>query len=139
LSGFLIQTLKWCFSWCILQVALLRQRFIHSISLGGLAGDRKDVLPASGFSFRAEQIWKTIKENKDLDLPALEVYLNADFFCKKYSCLIRFSCVNMFLHFVYQVMVATFRCEEIAKEKLSRLKLDEVFLFSFKCYCTTLL
>ncbi|KAI5569713.1 hypothetical protein BDE02_12G095500 [Populus trichocarpa] len=80
------------------QVALLRQRFIHSISLGGLAGDRKDVLPASGFSFRAEQIWKTIKENKDLDLPALEV------------------------------MVATFRCEEIAKEKLSRLKLDETWL-----------
>ncbi|KAH8492666.1 hypothetical protein H0E87_022039 [Populus deltoides] len=80
------------------QVALLRQRFIHSISPGGLAGDRKDVLPASGFSFRAEQIWKTIKENKDLDLPALEV------------------------------MVATFRCEQIAKEKLSRLKLDETWL-----------
>jgi hypothetical protein len=131
-----------CFSWCILQVALLRRRFIHSISPGGLVGDRKDVQPASGFPLRVEQIWKTIKENKDLDLPALEVYLNADFFCKKYSCLIRFSCVNMFLHFVYQVMVATFRCEQIAKEKLSRLKLDEdvlVFLFSFKCYCRTLL
>uniref|UniRef100_A0A3N7GPP3 GB1/RHD3-type G domain-containing protein n=1 Tax=Populus trichocarpa TaxID=3694 RepID=A0A3N7GPP3_POPTR len=80
------------------QVALLRQRFIHSISRGGLAGDRKDVQPASGFPLRAEQIWKTIKENKDLDLPALEV------------------------------MVATFRCEQIAKEKLSRLKLDETWL-----------
>ncbi|KAG6753354.1 hypothetical protein POTOM_043414 [Populus tomentosa] len=80
------------------QVALLRQRFIHSISPGGLAGDRKDVQPASGFSLRAEQIWKTIKENKDLDLPALEV------------------------------MVATFRCDQIAKEKLSRLKLDETWL-----------
>ncbi|KAG6754340.1 hypothetical protein POTOM_042372 [Populus tomentosa] len=80
------------------QVALLRQRFIDSISPGGLVGDRKDVQPASGFSLRAEQIWKTIKENKDLDLPALEV------------------------------MVATFRCEQIAKEKLSRLKLDETWL-----------
>ncbi|KAH8492670.1 hypothetical protein H0E87_022043 [Populus deltoides] len=77
------------------QVALLRRRFIHSISPGGLVGDRKDVQPASGFPLRVEQIWKTIKENKDLDLPALEV------------------------------MVATFRCEQIAKEKLSRLKLDE--------------
>ena len=37
----------------------------------------------------------------------------------------------MFVHVVYQVMVATFRCEEIAKEKLSRLKLDEVFLLSW--------
>ncbi|KAJ6882711.1 protein ROOT HAIR DEFECTIVE 3, partial [Populus alba x Populus x berolinensis] len=79
-------------------VALLRQRFIHSISPGGLAGDRKDVQPASGFSLRAEQIWKTIKENKDLDLPALEV------------------------------MVATFRCDQIAKEKLIRLKLDDTRL-----------
>ncbi|KAH8492669.1 hypothetical protein H0E87_022042, partial [Populus deltoides] len=80
------------------QVALLRQRFIHSISPGGLVGDRKDVQPASGFPLRVEQIWKTIKENKDLDLPALEV------------------------------MVATFRCEQIAKEKLSSLKLDGTWL-----------
>lgn len=80
------------------QVALLRQRFIHSISPGGLVGDRKDVQPASGFPLRVEQIWKTIKENKDLDLPALEV------------------------------MVATFRCEQIAKEKLSSLKLNETWL-----------
>ncbi|BBG98856.1 Root hair defective 3 GTP-binding protein [Prunus dulcis] len=69
------------------QVASLRQRFFHSIAPGGLAGDRRGVVPASGFSFSAQQIWKVIKENKDLDLPA------------------------------HKVMVATVRCEEIANEK----------------------
>ncbi|KAI3678728.1 hypothetical protein L6452_38031 [Arctium lappa] len=71
------------------QVANLRQRFYHSIAPGGLAGDRQGVVPASGFSFSAEQIWKVIKENRDLDLPA------------------------------HKVMVATVRCEEIANEKYS--------------------
>ncbi|KAL1551659.1 protein ROOT HAIR DEFECTIVE 3 1-like [Salvia divinorum] len=71
------------------QVASLRQRFHQSIAPGGLAGDRRGVVPASGFSFSAQQIWKVIKENKDLDLPA------------------------------HKVMVATVRCEEIASEKLS--------------------
>ncbi|KAI3463271.1 hypothetical protein Pfo_019934 [Paulownia fortunei] len=71
------------------QVASLRQRFYHSIAPGGLAGDRRGVVPASGFSFSAQQIWKVIKENKDLDLPA------------------------------HKVMVATVRCEEIANEKFS--------------------
>ncbi|GLT74582.1 hypothetical protein SLA2020_463700 [Shorea laevis] len=69
------------------QVANLRQQFHHSIAPGGLAGDRRGVVPASGFSFSAQQIWKVIKENKDLDLPA------------------------------HKVMVATVRCEEIANEK----------------------
>ncbi|KAG5223399.1 protein ROOT HAIR DEFECTIVE [Salix suchowensis] len=80
------------------KVDRLRQRFFHSISPGGLAGDRRDAQPASGFALRAEQIWKTIKENKDLDLPAMEV------------------------------MVATFRCDRIAKETLSRLNSDEAWL-----------
>ncbi|GER53517.1 protein ROOT HAIR DEFECTIVE 3 homolog [Striga asiatica] len=71
------------------QVASLRQRFYHSIAPGGLAGDRRGVVPASGFSFSAQQIWKVIKENRDLDLPA------------------------------HKVMVATVRCEEIANEKFS--------------------
>ncbi|KAL2462644.1 Protein ROOT HAIR DEFECTIVE 3 [Forsythia ovata] len=71
------------------QVEGLRQRFFHSIAPGGLAGDRRAVVPASGFSFSAQQIWKIIKENKDLDLPA------------------------------HKVMVATVRCEEIANEKFS--------------------
>uniref|UniRef100_A0A7C8YEU2 Protein ROOT HAIR DEFECTIVE 3 homolog n=1 Tax=Opuntia streptacantha TaxID=393608 RepID=A0A7C8YEU2_OPUST len=69
------------------QVADLRKRFFHSINPGGLAGDRRGVVPASGFSFSAQQIWKVIKENKDLDLPA------------------------------HKVMVATVRCEEIAYER----------------------
>ncbi|KAK6150198.1 hypothetical protein DH2020_017723 [Rehmannia glutinosa] len=80
------------------EVAQLRQRFFHSISPGGLAGDRRGVVPASGFSFSAEQIWKVIKENKDLDLPA------------------------------HKIMVATVRCEEIANEKFSRLASDKDWL-----------
>ncbi|XP_051128957.1 protein ROOT HAIR DEFECTIVE 3 homolog 2-like isoform X2 [Andrographis paniculata] len=80
------------------QVAQLRQRFFNSISPGGLAGDRQGVVPASGFSFSAEQIWKVIKENKDLDLPA------------------------------HKVMVATVRCEEIANEKFDGLASDENWL-----------
>ncbi|XP_071728538.1 protein ROOT HAIR DEFECTIVE 3-like [Rutidosis leptorrhynchoides] len=71
------------------QVASLRQKFFQSIAPGGLAGDRRGVVPASGFSFSSQQIWKVIKENKDLDLPA------------------------------HKVMVATVRCDEIANEKYS--------------------
>jgi hypothetical protein len=56
-----------------MQVASLRQRFHQSIAPGGLAGDRRGVVPASGFSFSAQGIWKVIKENKDLDLPAHKV------------------------------------------------------------------
>ncbi|XLU69810.1 hypothetical protein S245_028863, partial [Arachis hypogaea] len=76
-------------------VANLRQRFQHSIAPGGLAGDRRGVVPASGFSFSAQQIWKVIKENKDLDLPA------------------------------HKVMVATVRCEEIANEKYATFSANE--------------
>ncbi|CAN0878019.1 Protein ROOT HAIR DEFECTIVE 3 homolog 1 [Linum grandiflorum] len=71
------------------QVANLRKRFNQSIAPGGLAGDRRGAVPASGFSFSSQAIWKVIKENKDLDLPA------------------------------HKVMVATVRCEEIAHEKYS--------------------
>ncbi|KAI8564527.1 hypothetical protein RHMOL_Rhmol03G0188500 [Rhododendron molle] len=78
------------------QVAQLRQRFFHSIAPGGLAGDRRGVVPSSGFSFSAQQIWKVIKENRDLDLPS------------------------------HKVMVATVRCEEIASDKLRRLTSDEL-------------
>ncbi|XP_027088942.1 protein ROOT HAIR DEFECTIVE 3 homolog 2 isoform X1 [Coffea arabica] len=80
------------------QVAQLRQRFFNSIYPGGIAGDRRAVVPASGFSFSTRQIWKVIKENKDLDLPA------------------------------HKVMVATVRCEEIANEKFSLLASDEDWL-----------
>lgn len=77
------------------QVASLRQRFFHSIAPGGLAGDRRAVVPSSGFSFSAQEIWKVIKENKDLDLPA------------------------------HKVMVATVRCEEIASEKFASFAANE--------------
>ncbi|CAO2840185.1 unnamed protein product [Amaranthus hypochondriacus] len=80
------------------QVASLRQRFNHSIAPGGLAGDRRGVVPASGFSFSAQQIWKVIKENRDLDLPA------------------------------HKVMVATVRCEEIANERYSDFTQNEEWL-----------
>jgi hypothetical protein len=55
------------------QVQQLRQRFSNSIAPGGLAGDRRGVVPASGFLFSSQQIWKVIRENKDLDLPAHKV------------------------------------------------------------------
>ncbi|EPS65304.1 hypothetical protein M569_09474, partial [Genlisea aurea] len=77
------------------QVVNLRQRFYHSIAPGGLAGDRRGVVPASGFAFSSQQIWKVIKENKDLDLPA------------------------------HKVMVATVRCEEISHEKFSSFLANE--------------
>ncbi|KAI3931598.1 hypothetical protein MKW92_011200 [Papaver armeniacum] len=62
------------------QVEQLRERFIHSIAPGGLAGDRRGVVPASGFSFSAQQIWKVIRDNKDLDLPAHKVF---KLFCRE--------------------------------------------------------
>ena len=55
------------------QVAQLRRRFFNSIVPGGLAGDRRGVIPASGFSVSAQEIWKVIREDKDLDLPAHKV------------------------------------------------------------------
>ncbi|KAH8492673.1 hypothetical protein H0E87_022046 [Populus deltoides] len=79
-------------------VAQLRQRFVHSIYPGRLVGDRQEVEPASVFPLRAEEIWKIIKENKDLDLPAVKV------------------------------MVATVRCEEIADEKIKCFTFDEDWL-----------
>lgn len=52
---------------------------MHSIAPGGLAGDRRGVIPASGFAFSADQIWRVIKENKDLDLPAHKVAYSTSF------------------------------------------------------------
>jgi hypothetical protein len=57
-----------------LQVSFLRQCFFHSIVPSGLVGDRRAVVPASGFPFSIQQIWKIIKENKDLDLTAHKVH-----------------------------------------------------------------
>ncbi|XP_039159334.1 protein ROOT HAIR DEFECTIVE 3-like [Eucalyptus grandis] len=77
------------------EVAILRQRFFHSIAPGGLTGYQKGIVPALGFSFNAQQMWKVIKENKDLHLPA------------------------------HKVIVATERCERIADEKYSSLTENE--------------
>ncbi|WJX23177.1 hypothetical protein P8452_12407 [Trifolium repens] len=80
------------------EVAKLRQRFYNSVAPGGLAGDRRGAVSATGFSISAQEIWKAIRQNKDLDLPA------------------------------HKVMVATVRCEEIANEKLSLLRSDKGWL-----------
>ncbi|KEH37033.1 putative P-loop containing nucleoside triphosphate hydrolase [Medicago truncatula] len=63
-----------------------------------LAGDRRGAVPASAFSISAHHIWEVIRDNKDLDLPA------------------------------HKVMVATVRCEAIAKEKLDHLRSDKGLL-----------
>uniref|UniRef100_A0A6N2M9S7 Sey1/RHD3-like three-helix bundle domain-containing protein n=1 Tax=Salix viminalis TaxID=40686 RepID=A0A6N2M9S7_SALVM len=67
-----------------------RLSVLHSIS--------REVLLVIGRMFNLLQDMETIKENKDLDLPAMEV------------------------------MVATFRCDRIATETLSRLNSDEAWL-----------
>jgi energy-coupling factor transporter ATP-binding protein EcfA2 len=77
------------------EIAQLNKRFHNSVAPGGLAGDRRAVVPGTGFPFSAHEMWKVIKENKDLDLPA------------------------------HKVMVATVRCEEIAHEKLQSLAKDD--------------
>ena len=51
----------------------MRQKFFQSIAPGGLASDRQGAVPASDFSFSAQQIWKVIMANKDLDIPAINV------------------------------------------------------------------
>ncbi|PWA53266.1 protein ROOT HAIR DEFECTIVE 3 [Artemisia annua] len=80
------------------EVAILRKKFSKSIEAGGLAGDRRGVVPASGFSLSAQEIWKVIKENKDLDLPS------------------------------HKAMVANIRCEEIANEEHSSFTANEEWL-----------
>ncbi|XP_016648191.1 PREDICTED: protein ROOT HAIR DEFECTIVE 3 homolog 2-like [Prunus mume] len=77
------------------EVGQLRQRFPSYTSQGGLASDR---IPASAFSFSAQDIWNVIKENRDLDLPN------------------------------HKVMVATVRCKEIAAEKFNQLMQNKDWL-----------
>ncbi|GKD41961.1 protein root hair defective 3 [Tanacetum coccineum] len=70
-----------------LKMAKMRKVFFKSTEACGLAGDRLGVVYASSFSFSIQQIWKVIRENKDLDLPS------------------------------HKVMVANVRCEEIANKE----------------------
>ncbi|XVF83676.1 hypothetical protein PTKIN_Ptkin16aG0509600 [Pterospermum kingtungense] len=76
------------------EVAKLSQRLVNSISEGP-ASDRQPIVPASEFSFSAQQIWKIIKENKNVNLPA------------------------------HKIIVARIRCEEIVNQKLLQLWSDE--------------
>ncbi|XP_076953935.1 protein ROOT HAIR DEFECTIVE 3-like [Bidens hawaiensis] len=71
------------------QVANLRQKFSQSIAPGGLAADRRGAVPASAFCFSAQEMWKVIKENKELNLLS------------------------------HKLMVARVLCEDIANEKFS--------------------
>ncbi|KAI8529634.1 hypothetical protein RHMOL_Rhmol12G0240000 [Rhododendron molle] len=57
------------------QVKILRQRFNHSIAPGGLAGDSRQTILGSNFSLSVQEIWKTIKEDRELDLPKHEVMI----------------------------------------------------------------
>ncbi|GKB37595.1 ribonuclease H-like domain-containing protein, partial [Tanacetum coccineum] len=56
-----------------LKMAKMRKVFFKSTEACGLAGDRLGVVYASAFSFSIQQIWKVIRENKDLDLPSHKV------------------------------------------------------------------
>ena len=92
-----------------MQVGQLRQRFYHSIAPDGLATDRRGGVPASGFCLSALQIWKVIRENKDLNLPAHKVIvplfainatkLNSNNLCV-WTCRHSIFEMSLFLYFV---------------------------------------
>lgn len=54
-------------------MADLRGRFQNSIAPGGIAGDRRGVVPGTALALSMQEMWKVIKDNKDLDLPAHKV------------------------------------------------------------------
>ncbi|XLT07952.1 hypothetical protein HN51_053745 [Arachis hypogaea] len=78
-----------------LEVAGLRQQICHSIVQDELARDLYGVVHASDFAYSSQEIWEKIKADKDLDLPS------------------------------HKVMVATVRCEKIAREKYENLAAKE--------------
>lgn len=78
----------------------MRQRFFHSVAPGGLAGDRRGVVPANAFAFSAKQMWQVIKENKDLDLPAHKVNLLA-YGSLHVTRMALFLMVLLFMHCLY--------------------------------------
>ncbi|KAL9264775.1 ROOT HAIR DEFECTIVE 3-like protein, partial [Drosera capensis] len=55
------------------QMANLKLKIFNSIPSGGHDDDRCGAIDASSFSSNARKIWDAIKENKDLDLPAIRV------------------------------------------------------------------
>ncbi|KAK4773463.1 hypothetical protein SAY87_028482 [Trapa incisa] len=64
------------------QVLSLKRRIFDSITSGELAGDRNETVPGSAFSRSALKIWELIKQDKNLDLPALNIMV-AKFRCKE--------------------------------------------------------
>ncbi|XP_024373981.2 protein ROOT HAIR DEFECTIVE 3 homolog 2-like [Physcomitrium patens] len=79
------------------EVAELRKGFQNSTEKGGLAADRSCAVHITSFPFNIEKIWFKIAEEKDLDLPT------------------------------HKIMVATYRCDQIAKEKLQSLSSDSTW------------
>ncbi|KAF7123540.1 hypothetical protein RHSIM_Rhsim12G0195200 [Rhododendron simsii] len=57
------------------QVKILRQRFNRSIEPCGLAGHSRRTIRGSDFSLFVREIWKTIMEDRELDLPKQEEIL----------------------------------------------------------------
>ncbi|XP_040375644.1 protein ROOT HAIR DEFECTIVE 3 isoform X2 [Rosa chinensis] len=81
------------------EVAHLRLRFFNSTCEGGLAGGESlSVVPGLEFSYSSQQMWKVIKENKNLNLPA------------------------------HKEMISTVRCEAIADEKVDQLHQNQEWL-----------
>ncbi|XP_020987830.1 protein ROOT HAIR DEFECTIVE 3 homolog 1 isoform X1 [Arachis duranensis] len=77
------------------EVVGLRQQICHSIVQDELARDLYGVVHASDFAYSSQEIWEKIKADKDLHLPS------------------------------HKVMVATVRCEKIAREKYENLAAKE--------------
>ncbi|QHO33446.1 uncharacterized protein DS421_9g258280 [Arachis hypogaea] len=73
------------------EVTRLRRQICHYIEQDELTRDLYGVVDASDFTYSCQKIWEIIKADKDLDLPS------------------------------HKIMVATVRCEQIAREKYENL------------------
>ena len=74
----------------------MRRRFFVDEDVDVSGNDVSAAVPASGLAVSLREAWRAVRENRDLDLPA------------------------------HGVMVATVRCEEIARERLKKLTEDGV-------------
>jgi len=74
----------------------MRHRFFVDEDVDTKTNDVSAAVPASGLAVSLREAWRAVRENRDLDLPA------------------------------HGVMVATVRCEEIARERLKKLVDDGV-------------
>jgi len=74
----------------------MRRRFFVDEDVDAKTNDVSAAVPASGLAVSLREAWRAVRENRDLDLPA------------------------------HGVMVATVRCEEIARERLKKLVEDGV-------------